>query len=231
MSAYSSSSKYISEESTARAKRIRHLMHLKSFRQTQLSDITGATRGAVSKWVAGENVPSGDYIIALAQALDTTPEWILKGDDAALDLAQNQPDTSNILIYKEVEALNRLSLISSGKYIQINNDVAAAAGASISDTYCYINNSYDMSPKISYGAECLVDSSKSRVRDGMTYLIEHGVLLRVRTIFKRHDGGLLLKAVNEAYDDEVVAQQNLHDIKILGWVYRVANLEEWQGED
>lgn len=50
-------------------------------RQVDLIEATGATKGAVSKWVAGTNVPKAEYMPALAAALKTTQDWLLFGKE------------------------------------------------------------------------------------------------------------------------------------------------------
>ncbi|WP_151750591.1 S24 family peptidase [Acinetobacter sp. TUM15131] len=50
-------------------------------RQVDLVDATGATKGAVSKWVAGTNVPKAEYMPALAATLKTSPDWLLFGKE------------------------------------------------------------------------------------------------------------------------------------------------------
>lgn len=50
-------------------------------RQVDLIEATGATKGAVSKWVAGTNVPKAEYLPGLAAVLKTTQEWLLTGKE------------------------------------------------------------------------------------------------------------------------------------------------------
>lgn len=50
-------------------------------RQVDLVEATGATKGAVSKWVAGTNVPKAEYMPALAATLKTTQDWLLFGKE------------------------------------------------------------------------------------------------------------------------------------------------------
>ncbi|ENX33486.1 hypothetical protein F889_02146 [Acinetobacter colistiniresistens] len=50
-------------------------------RQVDLVDATGATKGAVSKWVAGTNVPKAEYMPALAATLKTSQDWLLFGKE------------------------------------------------------------------------------------------------------------------------------------------------------
>lgn len=59
---------------------------------------TGASKGTVTNWISGVNNPTGNRLIQLAQALKTTPEWLLNGTgNAAHDDQSNvQPSLSGI---------------------------------------------------------------------------------------------------------------------------------------
>lgn len=59
--------------------RIRVRMAEKNLKQTNVADAIGASKGTISKWLAGKNVPKNDYLIRLARLLHTTPEWIISG--------------------------------------------------------------------------------------------------------------------------------------------------------
>ncbi|WOE32777.1 MULTISPECIES: S24 family peptidase [unclassified Acinetobacter] len=49
-------------------------------RQVNIVEATGATKGAVSKWVAGTNVPKAEFLPALASVLKTSQNWLLTGE-------------------------------------------------------------------------------------------------------------------------------------------------------
>ncbi|EOR06835.1 S24 family peptidase [Acinetobacter tandoii] len=50
-------------------------------RQTAIVEATGATKGAVSKWVAGTNTPKAEFLPALATVLKTSQNWLLTGEE------------------------------------------------------------------------------------------------------------------------------------------------------
>lgn len=50
-------------------------------RQVNLVEATGATKGAVSKWVAGTNTPKAEFLPALAKVLKTSQNWLLTGEE------------------------------------------------------------------------------------------------------------------------------------------------------
>lgn len=62
------------------SERILQRMKELSLQQVDLIQMTGLSKGTVSKWISGVNIPSGKSITALAKALKTSPEWILDGE-------------------------------------------------------------------------------------------------------------------------------------------------------
>ena len=94
--------------------RIKNLMANKKLRQVDVSHAIGATRGTVSKWLSGENIPANDYLVRLARLLDTTPAWILYGDDDraiesvydrddAMDYINSEREKSRSMYVRELE--------------------------------------------------------------------------------------------------------------------------------
>ena len=65
---------------TSISDRIIQRMKELNIRQVDLVEATGATKGAVSKWVAGTNIPKAEYLPALATVLKTSQNWLLTGN-------------------------------------------------------------------------------------------------------------------------------------------------------
>ena len=84
-----------------------------------------------------------------------------------------------------------------------------------------------MTPKIYNGAQCLIDKSKNQVHDGLIYLVKYGVLLMIRELYRRPDGGVIMKAVNPNYDDVIITNNELENLTVLGWLYSYNNIEAW----
>lgn len=73
-------------------------------KQTDLIKATNKTKGAVSKWVAGSAVPSGDSLVRLAQVLECDVAWLMDGDKdrQPLDKIKDPENIPNII--KELKA-------------------------------------------------------------------------------------------------------------------------------
>lgn len=62
-------------------------------RQIDIINALSVSKGTVSKWVSGTNVPSSEILPDLAKLLNTTPDWLIKGDGVDLDsIVFNQVD-------------------------------------------------------------------------------------------------------------------------------------------
>ncbi|HCV48014.1 MAG TPA: XRE family transcriptional regulator [Catenibacterium sp.] len=81
--------------------RIRALLKEKNMTQKQLAKLTGVTESALSHYVKGDRIPSGDALANIAYALSTTANYIL-GKEDVLDfsnvkriLARNKNEMTN----------------------------------------------------------------------------------------------------------------------------------------
>src|SRR5690606_18455341 len=51
-----------------------------NLRQVDLINQLGVSKGTVSKWISGLNTPSSEVLPDLARVLNTSPQWLIKGD-------------------------------------------------------------------------------------------------------------------------------------------------------
>lgn len=101
-----------------------------------------------------------------------------------------------------------------------NVDAANAAGA--------VASGDSMADKIADGAGIGIDKSKTQIKDGKIYAIEHDGMLRVKYLKKLPDGGLRLKSHNKDYEDEDYTQDQVkHSIRVLGWVFWWSTVDRW----
>ncbi len=60
--------------------RIKELLKEKEISQKELSEMTGITESAISHYVKGDRVPRGTNLVKIAEALGTTADDLLSGD-------------------------------------------------------------------------------------------------------------------------------------------------------
>ena len=61
--------------------RIESCMKDNNLRQVDISKSIGASRGSVSKWIAGSAKPSYEYILRLSEVFNVPPGWLEEGDE------------------------------------------------------------------------------------------------------------------------------------------------------
>lgn len=227
------------------ADRIQLKINEKNCKQADIVRVTGASKGTVSKWVSGVNVPKGRFLLDLAVFLNTSTSWLLTGeggDDEAVDADVKAVvgwDDNTALDDGEFEIphFNQVVVTAGSKegqvqeatdrIIRMSKRSARKAGASITQSFSYINDGDSMEERISDGARCTADASKKDIKDGKIYCFRHGVMRRTKYLYMRPDGGLLIKSHNPSYDDEIIAPEDMGDIEILGWVWEWSNMERW----
>jgi|26BtaG_2_1085354.scaffolds.fasta_scaffold04315_4 transcriptional regulator with XRE-family HTH domain len=104
---------------------------------------------------------------------------------------------------------------------------AMKAGADISKTIYYSLEDDRMSPVMYRRAECAVDTSKLKIKNGKIYYFKHGLIYRTNILYNLPDGGLLIRSINDNFEDEVVSAKDINVIDIIGWVYSWTNLDVW----
>lgn len=82
-----------------------------------------------------------------------------------------------------------------------------------------------MQPIIRDGSVLLVDLSQTHVVDGRIYALRYGDELRVKRLFKRLDGTLIIRSdFAECYPEEVVSGSDLEQLQIIGRVVWVGGV-------
>lgn len=77
------------------AERIAQRRHKLGLSQEDLAAFAGTSQRQISKYETGKNDPTGDVLAALAQALDTTTDWLLGLTDNPERLLRGQDDLSD----------------------------------------------------------------------------------------------------------------------------------------
>ena len=78
-----------------------------------------------------------------------------------------------------------------------------------------------MSPSLNDGDAVGIDTNNVKIKDGDTYAIRDGDLLRVKILIERSDGGLLIRSYNrEDYPDEILTKEQRQErVTVLGRVW------------
>lgn len=204
---------------------------------------TGASKGTVTNWISGVNNPTGKRLILLAQALKTSENWLLTGNQTP-EFRQVEPWDSNtpldddeieIPFFKDFsfacgggsigEAIaNETRKLRMSKATLRNLSITkenAVAATAIGDS---------MSPTIKDGDTIHVDLGRKNIKDGKIFAICLGGLFYCKRLYNLPLGGVRIVSDNstefpeiQLNAQEVVDQQ----LEIIGWVWQISSLENW----
>ena len=73
-----------------------------------------------------------------------------------------------------------------------------------------------MEPVIPDGATVAVDTGNKRIIDGELYAINQGDLKRIKQLYRKPGGKILIRSINRDYDDEEADEA---DVEIIGFVF------------
>lgn len=98
------------------SKRIRQYRHLAKLTQEGLADRMGISDTYIRKLEAGKRIPSLELILRLAEALDTTPDYLLlgsnelgkSGNSSIWELLSDCSPTEFIILYENMAHLKEL---------------------------------------------------------------------------------------------------------------------------
>lgn len=124
--------------------------------------------------------------------------------------------------------INGREILRKSEYnISIDHDVPHHARATPSKTFVWFSQDHAMTNRINYGAQCLIDVDHREIKNGKTYMVQHGVLIIIRQLYKQADGGVLLRAANADYDDVILSRAEMSEFAVIGWLYSYTNNDEW----
>lgn len=78
-----------------------------------------------------------------------------------------------------------------------------------------------MENRLMHGSWVMVDKSQKDVIDNKIYVIRYGDEVRVKTLYKRPDGGIVISSENKRYPEITVSPEDMDHIDIIGRVVHV----------
>lgn len=198
------------------------------------------TTTAVGKWLNAESSPEGDRIVALSEWLGVRAEWLEYGrgnsrDSAVISLDDDSDDGSSAEPIDDDE-LVELPLLDvrfsagDGTYDMVEKAASTFTfrrqflhemGVSTSAAKLVKISGSSMEPRLQDGDIVGINTDDTRIREGKTYAIRHGNLLRVKVLIEHPDGGVTIRSLNkDEYGDEHLSYQQRKDqLVVLGRVF------------
>lgn len=191
------------------ANRLAHAMESAEMRITDLSNVTGVSKGRISHWLKGENIP-GKNLLIVSRALGVSPSYLLGQEEA-----KSVPPP-------KIHEVSVLGKVAAGVPISAQEDII---GSIWTDKECFALKikGDSMSPRIMDGDIVLVKKQES-AEDGDLVIAEIDGEATCK-VLKRSHGSVMLVPFNAAFAPFVYTGQEAEDLRILGKV--VESRHEW----
>ncbi|NWD49049.1 XRE family transcriptional regulator [Pseudomonas gingeri] len=224
------------------SERVKSRMEAKGLRATDISDMTGVSRATVSFWLSGTNGAKGKNLLALAKALDCSPDWLSDGTGS--------PDSHKQIPLGSIETWDDDTPLDEDEvYVPFLQEVELAAGSGrfaieesdtsrlrffkkdlrqnavqFSNAKCVMVSGNSMLPVLRDGATVGINIGKNTLRDlvdGEMYAINHNGQLRVKQLYRTPTGIKLRSFNRDDHPDEEYTFDQIQDqqIAILGHVF------------
>jgi len=165
-------------------------------------------------------------------------EQILELPTGYLSIDHTSSDAVMQLGYKEVHVPFYEVKLSAGNGCEIVSDEQLGTtpvsaefikrrGVKASNLVAMRVSGDSMNPKILDGSEVIIDQAdREIILDGKIYAYyTDECVAKIKRLFKDSFGSLIIRSDNPNWNDEIVKQENLHKIHIIGRVIRIINDE------
>lgn len=216
-----------------------------NLRQVDIIEATGATKGAVSKWVAGTNTPKADFLPSLATVLKVSQNWLLTG---IADTGQNfqsvevwdsntplDDDEVEIPFFKDFSfacgsgAINE-HIANEKRKLRISKATLRNLSISKENAVAATASGDSMSPTIQDGDTIHIDLGRKEIKDGRIFVICIGGLHFAKRLYNMPFGGVRIVSDNADEFPEIIltAEERMtQDFHVYGWVWQIARIEKW----
>ncbi|BBE80237.1 XRE family transcriptional regulator [Phytobacter sp. MRY16-398] len=222
------------------ADRVRKLRIHRELTQAELASKIHTSQQAVQQLEDGK-VRRPRYLPELAQALGCSVKWLLtgegnpiKGGDAlppesewgtvdAWDKNTPLPDDEvEVPFLKDIEFACGDGRVHgedhNGFKLRFSKATLRRVGANTdgSGVLCFPATGDSMEPIIPDGATVAVDTGNKRIIDGELYAINQGDLKRIKQLYRKPGGKLLIRSINRDYDDEEASES---EVEVIGFIF------------
>lgn len=207
------------------ATNLKEIMREKNMRQIDVANKSGISKGRVSRWMSGENIPYGESLAKLAEALGVSVDRLL-GKTDPIERFIKGDTTEDIELPFNLETLVPvLGTVAAGVPITAQEDVVGEIPVldKQGDFFALKVKGDSMSPRIMNGDTVLVNPS-GEVEDGdvVIAMINGEATCKV---LKRSHGNVMLVPFNPIFEPIVFPYDAGDQFEILGKV--VESRHEW----
>ena len=209
---------------------IRQIISDNNMTISDFAEIIGEKASRVNDVLSGKQRPPFDMVEKILNCFDVDANWLISGKERLKNrnisnFVEND-DYAYIPVY-DVEASAGNGAAAWGVTIPVTRlafrkDWLTLRGLYEKDLSIITARGDSMEPTINSRDTLLVDTSKTRPRDGQIYVIRSSDILWVKRIQQQIDGSLLLISDNDAYPPMSLTLSDHPDIQVIGQVVQVS---------
>ena len=218
-----------------------------NLKQVDLINQLGVSKGTVSKWISGLNIPSSEVLPDLARVLNTSPQWLIKGDgvDQSKVLFQqveswdsNTPlddDEIEIPFFKDFSfacgsgSINDF-IVNEKRKLRMSKATLRNLSISKENAVAATASGDSMSPTIQDGDTIHIDLGRKDIKDGRIFVICLGGLNYAKRLYNLPFGGVRIVSDNSEEYPEInltAEEKETQQFQVIGWVWQIARIERW----
>ncbi len=187
---------------------------------------------AFRKWLKGEAEPSRERLVALARAAGVGVAWLAEGEGPEPSFESNgsgrrrrlpdqgdDPDWNQFVILPEIGPLPAQGGPVPARYLALRQDwVRSVCGVEPEHLALDVAVDESMAPTIRPRDTVLLDTTERKIVSNRIYVLDIGSQRQIRRVQRRHDGSLVLISDNHAYHPDIVENESVSTIVVLGRV-------------
>ncbi|MEG1856461.1 MAG: S24 family peptidase [Acinetobacter sp.] len=170
---------------------------------------TGASKGTVTNWISGVNNPTGNRLVQLAQALNTTSEWLLSGTEPTLEKSNASLTNIDIDVYEDgdpvpdgyvaIDYYEDVYVSAGNGYLNLEKpsdkkmlfpvDLVRECNVQPDTTKVIHVRGESMFPKLKDGQAISIDMSAKTIFDGEIYAFQVGEDTKIKYLYNWNDQG------------------------------------------
>ncbi|NJN46827.1 MAG: helix-turn-helix transcriptional regulator [Candidatus Competibacteraceae bacterium] len=189
----------------------------------------GVARNTLMRYERGERCPDAEFLYRICQRYAVNPEWLLLGTEPVGNSSLLTPESGNKL-HEEFALVPLYSVEVSAGYgaaieqeqpqtrLAFRQDWLKEMGLQIEKVVAVMAGGDSMSDTLHDGDVLLVDTQQRQVISDAIYILRQSELLYVKRLQRLLDGSLRISSDNRAYAEEIVPQNELAYLDIIGRV-------------
>ncbi|QNH50373.1 helix-turn-helix transcriptional regulator [Acinetobacter venetianus] len=170
---------------------------------------TGASKGTVTNWISGVNNPTGNRLVQLAQALNTSSEWLLSGTEKNAEKSNATISNMKVEVYEDgdpipdgyvaIDYYDEVYVSAGNGYLNLEKpsnkkmlfpvDLVRECNVKPDTTKVIHVRGESMFPKLKDGQAISIDMSAKTIFDGEIYAFQVGDDTKIKYLYNWNDQG------------------------------------------